>query len=165
LNVGFFAAVDELAVSYTALATSSTEAYNPESTEISFAAFAVNSSPDGGSYDSFFGQAINVTCRSAASLCCFEDSFPGPVPCRAFSDSWHISFPLRILGFFGLLAAADSKPRSKPVPTHSIGNKNNLVHFGIYIPSRDLTVLAVPPVITSEPAIRLRRLAFLPLIR
>jgi hypothetical protein len=29
------------------------------------------------------------------------------MPCGTFSDSWHISFPLRILDSSGLLAAAE----------------------------------------------------------
>jgi len=41
------------------------------------------------------------------SLHGFEDSFLGPTSCGAFSDSWHISFPLKILDSAGLLAAAE----------------------------------------------------------
>jgi hypothetical protein len=41
------------------------------------------------------------------SLYCFEDSFLRLVPCGTFSNSWHISFPLKILDSSGLLAAAE----------------------------------------------------------
>jgi hypothetical protein len=160
LNVGFFAAVDELAVPYAPLPTGSAEACNPQSSEISFAAFAVDTGIDGCPNGSFFSEAINVTCWPATPLYCFEDSFLGLVSCRAFSDSWHISFPLRIFDFFGLLAAADSKPRSKPVIS-----KTPSYYFSIYLRSWFLTVLAVVPVIIAELPIRLRRLALLPLIR
>jgi hypothetical protein len=46
LDVGFFAAVDELAVSNVPLPTGCTEAHYPEASEISFAAFAVDAGVD-----------------------------------------------------------------------------------------------------------------------
>jgi len=102
LNVGFFAAIDELTVSYASLPAGSTQPYNPKTSEISLAAFAVDSGIDGSSHTSFFGQAIIVTRRSAVSLYCFEDSFLSSVSCRAFSYSWHISFFLSEFSTFRL---------------------------------------------------------------
>jgi hypothetical protein len=160
LNVGFFAAVDELAVPYAPLPARSAQACNPQAAEISFAAFAVDTGIDRCPNGSFFSEAMNVTCGSATTFHCFENSFLGLVSCRAFSNSWHISFPLRIFDFLSLLAAADSKPRSKPVIS-----KTPSYYFPIYLPSWLLTVLAVVPVIIAELLIRLRRLALLPLIR
>jgi len=61
LNVGFFAAVDELAVSYAPLPAGCAQAYNPQTSEIPFSAFTVDPSIDGCPHDCFFGLVIQPT--------------------------------------------------------------------------------------------------------
>jgi len=116
-DVGFFTAVDELAVSYASLPARCAQACNPQTPEIPFPAFAVDSSINGRPHSSFLGEAIQPTCGTAMALYCFEDSFLCLVSCGTFSNSWHLSFPLKIFDSLSLLAAADwkePKPRSKP---------------------------------------------------
>jgi hypothetical protein len=90
LDVCFLTAVDELAVSYASLPARCAQAYNPQSAEIPFSAFAVNSSINGCVYGCFFSEAIQMACGTAMSLYCFEDSFLCPVSCGTFSHSWHL---------------------------------------------------------------------------
>jgi hypothetical protein len=56
---------------------------------------------------------IKVTSGATVTLCGFEDTFLRSMSGGAFSNSWHISFPLLIFCIARLLAAADVKPRSK----------------------------------------------------
>ena len=101
-----------------------------------------------------------MTCGSAMTLYCFENSFLGLVSCGTFSDSWHISFPTRILDFSAYWRQLTRSREASP----QFLNKTSY-YFPIYLQSSRLAVLAVAPVITAELPIRLRRLALLPLIR
>jgi hypothetical protein len=50
LDIGFFTAADKLAVSNVSLTTRAAEARNPQTSEISFAAFAIDACFDGRPY-------------------------------------------------------------------------------------------------------------------
>jgi hypothetical protein len=96
-DIGLLAAVDELTVPHAALPAGCAQSRNPQTPEIPFSIFSVNSSIDARPHRGLFGQTIEPTCGAAMSLYRFENSFLGPMSCGTFSYSWHISFPLRIL--------------------------------------------------------------------
>jgi hypothetical protein len=106
-DVGLLACVDELTVPYAALPAGCAQSRNPQAAEIAFAAPAADSSIDFCTDAGFFGQTIEPACGTTMALCCFEDSFLCPMSCGTFSNSWHISFPLKIFDSTGLLAAAE----------------------------------------------------------
>jgi hypothetical protein len=93
-NIGFLATVNELTVADAPLPARRAQAGNPEPPKIAFAAFAVDPGVDVRPYGGLFGQPIQVARRTAMAFYGFEDSFLRLVPCGAFSNSWHVSFPL-----------------------------------------------------------------------
>jgi hypothetical protein len=101
-DVSLFAPVDELAVPYTPLAARRAQPDNPHTSEITFAAFAIDPGVDLRSNRSLLRQAITVAHGPTMPLNGFKNPFLGPTSCRPFSHSWHISFPLKRLNDFGL---------------------------------------------------------------
>jgi hypothetical protein len=70
------------------------------------------------------------------ALYCFEDSFFGLVPCCAFSDSWHISFPLIDFVFSGcwrqLISSREANPLNQLTDQAAICNTRKMGPFTTY---------------------------------
>jgi hypothetical protein len=75
LNISFFTAVDELAVSYSPLSTGGAQPGNPQSSEFPFSPSAVGAGVDSRPYSSLFGQAIQMTRSSMMAFDPLENSF------------------------------------------------------------------------------------------
>jgi hypothetical protein len=96
VDIGLLAAIDKQAVPYAPLSARSTQTNNPQTSEISFAAFSVDASTHGGPNGGFFGRTIKMTRGAAMAFYCFQDSFLSVASGGAFSYSGHISFPLQL---------------------------------------------------------------------
>jgi hypothetical protein len=96
----------------------------------------------------------------------FENSLLCVVPCGTFSNSWHFSFPLKILIRQAYWRQLNESREVSPIKLFMIIFYLLFVCCqGYDLHNSTLAVLATAFNIVDEPLIRLRRFALLPLIR